>query len=139
MLLRVNHSDDEQFIVNIHALHNSIRLRRAILPELHSRKSLVLDKDAIFDTAVKKMTLNRAEKTRIAAAKRAAKAMVEEAVASTGNAVASEVPTEPATATVAQSRKRKKSTTSSNANSHVTHKRRYVIDCVHVERMSRLI
>ncbi|CAE6445078.1 unnamed protein product, partial [Rhizoctonia solani] len=51
-LLRVNHSDQVWFIVNIHALHNSLRLRRAIPPRLHSRKVLSLDKERIFENAV---------------------------------------------------------------------------------------
>ncbi|GAB1518686.1 hypothetical protein RhiTH_001750 [Rhizoctonia solani] len=61
-LLCVNHSDQVQFIINIHALHNSLQLRRAISPELHLQKTLSLNKEEIFSTAVKKMKNNRAEK-----------------------------------------------------------------------------
>ncbi|CUA75716.1 Dynein heavy chain, cytoplasmic [Rhizoctonia solani] len=84
VLLRVNHSDQVHFIINIHALHNSLRLRRAISPELHLRKALSLDKEEIFSAAIEKMKTNRAEKARIAAAKKAAKAMVEEVVRGAG-------------------------------------------------------
>ncbi|KAF8753824.1 hypothetical protein RHS01_06641 [Rhizoctonia solani] len=100
--------------------------------ELYSRKTQLLDEEAIFSTAVEKMRTNRAEKARITAAKRAAKAMVEEAIAgSTGDeanvppglvtatAAAAATSTSTSTTTTAQLRKRK-NTTSSDANAHVT-------------------
>ncbi|KAF8694557.1 hypothetical protein RHS03_08166, partial [Rhizoctonia solani] len=140
-LLCVNHSDEIHFIINIHVLHNSLQLRQAIPPELYSRKTQLLDEEAIFSTAVEKMRTNRAEKARITAAKRAAKAMVEEAIAgSTGDeanvppglvtetAAAAATSTSTSTTTTAQLRKRK-NTTSSDASAHVT--QRQSVGCVY--------
>ncbi|KAF8672560.1 hypothetical protein RHS04_07768 [Rhizoctonia solani] len=131
-LLCVNHLDKIHFIINIHALHNLLWLRQAIPPKLYSCKTQLLNKEAIFSTAVEKMRTNRAEKARITAAKRAAKAMVEEAIAgSTGDeanvppglvtatAAAAATSTSTSTTTTAQLRKQK-NTTSSDANAHVT-------------------
>ncbi|KAG8711711.1 hypothetical protein FRC11_002079, partial [Ceratobasidium sp. 423] len=116
-LLRVNHCDQVRFILNTHALHNSLRLRRAIPPQLHSRRPLLFDKERIFTNAVEKMKTNRAEKARIAVAKKAAKAMVEEAVMSAGDA--NEVL---ATVAEAPSRKRKNTTAGPDVNPPVAQK-----------------
>ncbi|KAG8740210.1 hypothetical protein FRC11_000350, partial [Ceratobasidium sp. 423] len=127
-VLRVNHSDQVHFVINIHSLHNSLRIRQAIPPDLHSRRTLVFDKEAIFAGAVDKMKTSKAEKTRIAAAKRAAKTMVEEAVAATSNTT--HIPIEPGTgmgtetaAAAAHSKKRKNTGSSgSDAYPHVAHR-----------------
>ena len=90
--------------------------------------------------AVEKMKTNKAEKSRIAAAKRAAKAMVEEVIADMGDTVDAAVESATAMgmgmgtgmgiAMRAQLRKRK-NTTSSDVNAHITQRQRYIIHHVY--------
>ncbi|CEL62718.1 hypothetical protein RSOLAG1IB_05075 [Rhizoctonia solani AG-1 IB] len=102
-LLRVNHSDNMRYIINIHALHNALRVRRAISPELYNCRAQTLNKETIITTAVEKMKTNKAMKDRITAAKKAAKTIIDEAIANPEETVGADtVPGTPA-----QSKKRK--------------------------------
>ncbi|KAG9074088.1 hypothetical protein FRC06_010941, partial [Ceratobasidium sp. 370] len=77
---RVRHSDDDYYILNLHAFHNAQIIQKALPAHLYALRPQATDTEAIFTSAVEKLNIAKLQKVRLAAAKRAAKGVMEEAM-----------------------------------------------------------
>ncbi|KAG9122457.1 hypothetical protein FRC07_001140 [Ceratobasidium sp. 392] len=77
---RMQHSDDNAFVLNLYAFHNAQVIRKAVPNHLYTRRTRTTDPEVIFSAAVEKLSVAKIQKARIAAAKRTAKGVVAEAM-----------------------------------------------------------
>jgi hypothetical protein len=86
----VEHADADRFVINLHGLHNALRIKRALPPEIYNRRPLSLNRDDVFHSAVSKLCKDKQQKTKLAAAKKEAKATIAAALEDTDAAPAVE-------------------------------------------------
>ncbi|KAG9075471.1 hypothetical protein FRC06_010073, partial [Ceratobasidium sp. 370] len=79
---RVRHSNRNAYFINLHALHNTQLVRQALPAHLYAQRTWFTEQDRsdIFTSAVEKLSTAKIQKARLAAAKKAAKGVVSEAM-----------------------------------------------------------
>ncbi|KAG9090807.1 hypothetical protein FRC06_000869, partial [Ceratobasidium sp. 370] len=77
---RVQHSDKDYFVLNLHAFHNAQIIRKALPNHLYARRPQSTDPEEIFSSVVEKLSIAKLQKVRLAAAKRTAKGVMAEAL-----------------------------------------------------------
>jgi hypothetical protein len=77
---QVQHSDNSHFIINLHGIHNAQLIRRALPSNLYIRRAQTSDPEAIFQSAVEKLSISKVQKARLAAARKQAQGIVVEAI-----------------------------------------------------------
>ncbi|KAG9079430.1 hypothetical protein FRC06_007729 [Ceratobasidium sp. 370] len=77
---RVQHSNNGYFVLNLHAFHNAQLIRKSLPDHLYTRRTQSTDTEDILVSAVEKLSVAKVQKVRLAAAKRAVKGVVAEAI-----------------------------------------------------------
>ncbi|KAG8795703.1 hypothetical protein FRC12_010940 [Ceratobasidium sp. 428] len=66
----VQHSDNDNFVLNLHTCHNAQTIRNALPAHLYSRCALFPNRDEVFQSAVGKLNVAKLKKERLNAAKK---------------------------------------------------------------------
>ncbi|KAG9081889.1 hypothetical protein FRC06_005348, partial [Ceratobasidium sp. 370] len=77
---RVQHSDNDYFVLHLHAFHNAQIIQKALPNQLYTRRPQSTDPEEIFSSAVEKLSIAKLQKVRLAATQRTAKGVMAEAL-----------------------------------------------------------